>query len=123
MASTSKSRLWLERAGVALVTVAALGTPLLLGFFGYLALGDGLEFNSGDPLRETRIWMIKDNRRLRGLAVLRQTAVAQDGLQCARASYSALLWSPQFSTESNSASCVCYAIDGLQLRQSPTPCN
>lgn len=124
MASTSKSRLWLERAGVALVTVVALGTPLLLGFFGYLALGDGFEINSGDPLRETRIWMIKENRRLRGLAMLRQTTVAQDGLQCARANYSALLWSPALATESNSTSCLCYTMDAAgQLRQSTTPCN
>lgn len=123
MASTSKSRLWLERAGVALITVVALGTPLLLGFFGYLALGDGLEINGGDPLRETRIWMIKDNRRLRGLAVLRQTAVAQDGLQCARAHYNALLWSPELSLESNSTNCLCYTFEGGQLRQSTTLCH
>jgi hypothetical protein len=123
----SKFRLWLERLGIVLITFLALGTPLALGLFGYLALGDGIDFGAGDPLRAGRIWMIRESRRMTGLGLVTQSSAlpadsSEAGLQCARTHFTAVLWSPDWHIDRNSQSCTCYAsIDG-RLRDSKTPC-
>jgi hypothetical protein len=119
-------RLTLERLGIALITVLALGGPLALGAFTYLALGDGFDIAAGDPLRAARIWLIKENRRFTTLAFTMNTAEApagaEPGLQCARIWFTALRWSPELSLERTAGACTCYAaVDGA-LRQSRTPC-
>ena len=93
-------RLWLERLGLAAVTVIALGTPIGLGLFGYLALTDGIDWNTGDPAREGRVWMLRDKRKLVGLGLLtHRPEPAQPG--CATAFYTGLLWSPSIQIEHN----------------------
>jgi hypothetical protein len=117
-------KLWLERAGVALIACIALGTPLALGLFTYLALGDGIDFNAGNPLREGRLWMVRDKRSMVGLGLIttRAEPAPAAGLQCARTQYRALFWSPRWATESNAANCACFeTIDG-KLKGSKTPC-
>ena len=119
-------RLTLERIGLLLITVVALGAPLALGFFSYLALSDGFDFNTSDPLRAGRIWLVKENRRFTALAIstTRGAAAADDApdLQCARTHFFALRWSPELSVERTTGSCTCFTrIDGA-LHEAPAPC-
>lgn len=123
----SKFRLWLERLGLVLITILALGSPLALGLFGYLALGDGIEFGGGDPLRTGRLWMIRENRRMTGIGLVTQSSTSPDdpadaGLQCARTNFTALLWSPNWTIDRNTQTCTCYAALDGRLRDSTTPC-
>lgn len=123
----SKFRLWLERLGLVLITFLALGTPLALGLFGYLALSDGIDFNTSDPLRAGRIWMIREPRRMTGLGLVTQSSStpadsSQAGLQCARTHFTALLWSPEWRIDRNAQSCTCYITADGRLRDSKTPC-
>jgi hypothetical protein len=119
-------RLTLERLGIALITVLAIGMPLALGAFTYLSLGDGFDIAAGDPLRAARVWLIKENRRFTALAFTTTASEApsgaEAGLQCARTWFTALRWSPELSLERTAGACTCYAsVDGA-LRQSRTPC-
>jgi hypothetical protein len=120
----SKTRLWLERLGVALITVIAIGTPIALGLFSYLALTDGIDWGAGDPLHQGRLWMLRERRDMVGLGLMYQTdnSAPQPGLICSRTNYSALIWSPALTTERNSSTCQCYVSANGQLTQSPTPC-
>jgi hypothetical protein len=123
----SKFRLWLERLGLVLITFLALGTPLALGLFGYLALGDGIDFSSDNPLRASRVWMIRESRRMTGLGMVTQSSATPAdtglaGLQCARTHFTALLWSPDWQLDRNSQSCTCYTTVDGRLRDSKTPC-
>lgn len=58
----SRVRLWLERIGVGVVAFLSLTAPFVFGFVHYLGVTDGLEINVGDPLRESRVWMIHERR-------------------------------------------------------------
>jgi len=119
-------RLTFERLGIALITVVALGGPLALGAFTYLALGDGFDIAQDDPLRAARVWLIKENRRFTALAMsstsTESPAAADPGVQCARTWFTALRWSPELSLERTAGLCSCYQeIDGA-LRQAPATC-
>ncbi len=118
------SRVWLARLGTAFVTVIALGTPLLLGLFGYLALSDGLDWGAGDPLREGRLFMVREKRRMTGVALVSKSAEASADPEqtCARTHYTALLWSPEWTLDRNSASCSCYAPRDGKLREIAPVC-
>ena len=90
----SKTRLWLERLGVALITVVALGAPFVCGFIYFLGVTDGLEIDSGEPLREARVWMMWEKGRPTGIGWFRNTPAGspQAGVQCARGQLTVLNW-------------------------------
>jgi hypothetical protein len=121
----STSRIWFARLGTALIAVLALGTPLLLGLFGYLALNDGIDWNTGDPLREGRLFMVREKRRMTGIAIVTKSAeTAKTPAQsCARTQYNALLWSPALGLDRNSAACSCYAMQDGRLREVSRVCD
>lgn len=94
-------------AGVGCIAVLALGLPLLLGLLGWLAVSDGIGWNEGDPLREGRLWMVKESRSFTGLALQLHTGGAlADGSQCARSRYLALKWSPMLALDQSTGECV-----------------
>ncbi len=115
---------WIERAGLALITVLAIGVPLALILYTVLALGDGIEVASGDPLREARLWMMREKRTNVGIGLLTHTAETppQPGLQCARTNYRAVLWRPDLRYEGNSDTCVCYETVGGKLKEARQTC-
>ena len=127
----SPFRRFLDRLGLAVFTLLALGGPLAIGFFAYLALGDGLELNSSNPLRAGRIWLLRENRRFTALAISSVAPAAPqiasddaqpDNIQCARTYFTALRWSPALSLESTAGTCTCYSYVGDALRDSRIPC-
>lgn len=105
-----KQRLWLERLGVALITVVALGAPFLFGFVFYLGLQpQGITFNDNDPFRQGHIWMQRERRGVTGIGI--QTTRPEAGpnnLQCARTSLTYLHWRPNIGIDTNGGSCTCY---------------
>lgn len=120
----SRTRLWLERLGVALFTVVALGAPFVFGFVYYLGVSDGIDINAGDPLRESRIWMQKEKRGPTGIGWLR-TAPAnspQPGVQCAQSQLTMLNWSGGLSLDTSSRYCKCYEPNGTTLKESAIAC-
>lgn len=119
-----KTRLWLERLGIALITVIALGSPLLMGFVGYLAISDGIDWGSGDPLREGRVFMLREPRGMTGLGLVRKSSAtdASGALSCARTHYTELRWTPALALDGNANSCTCYALQEGRLRDTSTPC-
>lgn len=122
----SPIRRFFDGLSLVLITALALGGPLAIGFFAWLALGDGLDINPGDPLRAGRIWLIRENRRFTALAVSSVGSAAPqnaaDGVQCARTYFTALRWSPSLSLDRNTGTCSCYAVVDGRLRQSTTLC-
>jgi hypothetical protein len=119
-----KSRLWFSRLGVALVTIVALGAPLLMGLVGYLAISDGIDWSASDPLRAGRMFMLRENRRMTGIGIVTKSATSDvtNSATCARTHYTALIWSPALMLDRNSATCTCYAPKDGQLRDTTTPC-
>jgi hypothetical protein len=120
-----KKRLWWERFGVMLITFFALGTPLLMGFFAYLALSDtGIEWNVGDPLREGRLWIIYERRRPAGIGLVTHTAAntSQPNRQCARTNFTALMWTPNLKIDRDSSTCICYQTVNDNLRDTTDTC-
>ena len=121
-----KFRLPLERLGLLLITIIALGAPLALGFFSYLALNDGIDLNASDSLHASRIWLVRENRRFTALAIsTRSGAAATDDapdLQCARTYFTALHWSPKISLERVAGACTCYTRVDDTLREATAPC-
>jgi hypothetical protein len=89
-----------------------------------LSLGDGVEVAGGDPMREARLWMMREGRASVGIGLLTHSAETppEPALQCARANYRALLWRPSLRVEGNSDTCVCYqTIDG-KLKEAKQKC-
>jgi hypothetical protein len=121
----SKTRLWLERLGVALITVVALGAPFVCGFIYFLGVTDGLEINPGEPLREARVWMIWEKGNATGIGWFRNTpaGTAQPGLQCARGQLTVLNWRGGLSIDNSVNYCKCYEDNGQGgLKESADVC-
>jgi hypothetical protein len=93
-------------AGVGCIAVLALGLPLLLGLLAYLAVTDGIGWNEGDPLREGRVWMIKENRNFTGLGLQWHTDGSIGAKPCARSHYLALKWSPGPAIDRSTRECI-----------------
>jgi hypothetical protein len=116
-----------SRLTVILSTVFALGAPLMLCLFGYLALSDGFVWSEGDPLREGRLFMMRDNRRLVGLGLVTKSSAnpadATVSTQvCARTHFTGLQWSPRWAFEQNSDACSCYVDNAGRLREVKSGC-
>jgi hypothetical protein len=121
----SKTRLWLERLGVALITVVALTAPFVCGFIYFLGVSDGLELNAGEPLREARVWMIRERGRIEGIGWYRNTPVSspQAGLQCARGQLTVLNIRGGLSIDDSVNYCKCYEDNGAGgLKESTAVC-
>ena len=108
MQSKSKTKLWLERLGVAMITVVALGAPFVLGFVGYIGLRpEGIFFNEGDPQRETHVWMERERQGPVGIYWQRALQKAgADGKPCTYANLTSLRWRPKLQLESNDGGCL-----------------
>lgn len=119
-----KTRLWLERLGIALITVVALGAPLLMGVVGYLVISDGIDWGVGDPLREGRMFILREPRGLAGIGIVRKSPAsdASGTLNCARTHYTELRWSPSLGIDGNANTCTCYAMQDGRLRDTKTAC-
>jgi hypothetical protein len=121
----SKKQLWLERLGVALITVVALTAPFVCGFIYFLGVSDGLEINAGEPLREARVWMIRERGNIQGIGWFRNTPVSppQGGLQCARGQLTVLNVRGGLSIDDSVNYCKCYEDDGGGgLKESTVTC-
>lgn len=110
---TSPARLWFERLGIALITIFALGMPLLFGLGFFLAVNEeGISINPGQPLAETRLWMTREKRGITGVA-LQTSAAAQPAnpsptLQCATTRVFILRWVDGIKTDQSATYCACY---------------
>ncbi len=107
MQDKSKTKLWLERLGVAMITVVALGAPFVFGFVGYLGLKpEGVFINEGDPQREAHIWMERERKGPVGIYVqrVRQKSGA-DGKACIYTNLTEWRWSPSWTFASNDGPC------------------
>jgi hypothetical protein len=106
----SKTRLWLERIGVASIAVVALTAPFVFGLVYYLGVTDGIDINSGDPLRESRLWMVQEKRGPVGIALLLTMPIGeiQPGAQCARTQMTVLYWNRGLSLDNSARYCKCY---------------
>jgi hypothetical protein len=119
----SPARLWVERLIIVGVAGAALLAPLALGFAFFLATGDGLRINAGDPLREARLWMIQEKRGATGLALsISQPAAGPPGTACARARVHFLKWDAGLRREPDAVYCQCYERRAGAWTLSTTPC-
>ena len=121
----SKTRLWLERLGVALITVVALTAPFVCGFIYFLGVTDGLEINSGEPLREARVWMIRERGNITGIGWFRNTPAgsSQPGVQCARGQLTVLNIRGGLSIDNSVNYCKCYEDNGRGgLKESQVAC-
>lgn len=123
----SPARLWFERLGITLITLFALGTPLLFGLGFYLSVNEeGIAINAGNPLAETRLWMTREKRGITGLA-LQTTSPAQPqapsaNAQCATTRVFILRWVDGLSTDQSAAYCKCYALTNGNFSESPATC-
>jgi hypothetical protein len=120
----SKSRLWLERLGIVLVAVVALGTPFVFGFVFYLAVRPaGVFFNEDDPLRVTHIWMQRERGGASGIGLqTTSTSAGAGGLQCARTRITFLRWRPALEIELGGGSCTCYQTQNGKLAATKAVC-
>lgn len=121
----SKTRLWLERMGVAIIAILSLTAPFAFGFVYYLGVTDGIDINAGDPLRESRIWMIRERRGPTGIGWLLTAPVdsPQPGLQCARSQLTVFNWRGSLSLDTSARYCRCYEADKRgQLTESALTC-
>lgn len=120
-------KLWLERIGVGIVTVIALAAPFVFGLAYYLAVvEEGLAINDGDPLREARIWLVRERRGASGLAV--QTTASAAGAdpaqaaQCARTNVIFLSWTSGLRVDEQVSYCKCYRRAGNQWNETALAC-
>lgn len=121
----SKTRLWLERIGIGIVVFLSLSAPFVFGLVYYLGVTDGIEINIGDPLRESRIWMIRERRGPTGIGWQYTAPVsdARPGLQCARSQLTVLNWRGGLSLDTNAVYCKCFEQNNTgALRESPFTC-
>lgn len=125
MSNTGRTRLWLERIGVALIAVVSLSAPFVFGFVYYLGVTDGIEVNSGDPLRESRVWMIQERRGPTGIGWQHTTPIASPrvGVQCAHTQLTVLNWRGGLSLDTSARYCRCFEAAGNDaLRESTVTC-
>lgn len=121
----SKLRLWLERIGVGVIAFLSLSAPFVFGFVYYLGVTDGIDINAGDPLRESRIWMIHERRGPAGIGWLytAPTDSPQPGVQCARSQLIVLSWSGGPLLDASAKYCRCYEpAAGNRLKESVVAC-
>lgn len=113
----SPTRLWLERAGIALVAMISILIPLLIGLLYYLAVTDGLVINAGNPLRETRLWMVRERKGATGLGLTMTSPQTSRvaGATCAHTSVTFLKWDGSLRLESEAGYCRCYETRDGQL--------
>jgi hypothetical protein len=123
----SPAHLWFERLGITLITLFALGTPLLFGLGFYLSVNEeGIAINASNPLAETRLWMTREKRGITGLA-LQTTSPAQPqapsaNAQCATTRVFILRWVDGLSTDQSARYCKCYALANGNFSESPATC-
>jgi hypothetical protein len=113
----SPTRLWLERFCIALVATISILVPLVIGLLYYLAVTDGLVINAGNPLRETRLWMVRERKGATGLGLTissPQTSNAASAT-CAHTSVTFLKWDGALRIESDAGYCRCYETKDGQL--------
>ncbi len=124
MAKAGNKRVWLERLGIALITVIALGAPFVFGFVFYLGLQpEGITLNEGDLFRETHVWMQRERRGPTGIGIQTTRAEAGPGdAQCARTSLIFLHWRPNLGIDTSGGSCMCYVMQQGQLAVAPQVC-
>ncbi len=121
----SRVRLWLERIGVGVVAFLSLTAPFVFGFVYYLGVTDGLEINVGDPLRESRVWMIHERRGPVGIGWLytRPVDAPQAGVQCAHSQLILFEWRNGLSLRTDAEYCKCYTPDAKgRLREAAVTC-
>lgn len=120
----SRTRLWLERLGVAIIAVLSLTAPFVFGFVYYLGVTDGIEISPGDPLHESRIWMQKEKRGPTGIGWLRTAPVdgAVAGVQCANSQLIMLNWAGGLSIDTSTHYCKCFESTPNGLRESNVAC-
>ncbi|MGQ9904790.1 MAG: hypothetical protein ACUVRU_10830 [Anaerolineae bacterium] len=100
--------------GTAAVTVLALGLPLIFGLTFYLFLSEEIVVNAGDPIREARLWTIRERQSVTGLAwsIAMPERPANDdsgeAVQCARMRVRYLKWDGGLRFEPDSDYCQCY---------------
>jgi len=114
---TSRTRLWLKRAGIGLVAVVSILIPLLIGLMYYLAVTDGLVINSGDPLHEVRLWMVQERKGATGLGltVTQPVGSSRSDAVCAHTSVTFLRWDRSLSLQPEAGYCRCYIRRNGQL--------
>jgi hypothetical protein len=109
-------RVWLERISLGLLTVFAIGVPLVIGLMFYLALTDGIVVNANDPLQETRIWMVRERTGATGIGLTMASPTSgTNGLMCARTKVLFLKWDRRIRIESDASYCRCYSVVNGQL--------
>jgi hypothetical protein len=113
-AQHSPARARLEKFGVALITIFALGLPLLFGLAFYLAVNeDGISINQGNPLTETRLWMTREKRGITGIALQTsgpaQPQAPSPNTQCAITHVFILRWVDGLKTDQSANYCACYS--------------
>jgi hypothetical protein len=121
----SKTRLWLERIGIGIIAFLSLSAPFVFGFVYYLGVTDGVEISVGDPLHESRIWMIRERRGPTGIGWLHTAPVSnpQSGLQCARSQLIVLKWGGGPLLDTSAHYCKCYeTTDQGRLKESAISC-
>lgn len=121
----SHRRIWLERFGVALITVIALGAPLLMGLVTYLAFTDnGISLSAGDPFNEKRVWMVKEPRNWGIAYTYHDVANAQTSASasCARLQFVFLKFSGGVKLERSAGECQCYERGAAGWTRSPAVC-
>jgi hypothetical protein len=120
----NRAKLWLDRVGIVLFTVVALGAPFVFGFVYYLGVTDGIELNVGDPLRESRIWMQKEKRGPTSIGWQRAEPAGQPlpGVQCARSQLTVLSWRGGLSLDNSVTYCKCYESTTSGFRESTVTC-
>ncbi|MCS7088639.1 MAG: hypothetical protein NZL91_08090 [Thermoflexales bacterium] len=121
----SRLRLWLERVGVGVIAFLSLSAPFVFGFVYYLGVTDGLEINAGDPLRESRVWMIHERSGPAGIGWLytRPVEAPQEGVQCALSQLILFEWRAGLSLRTDAEYCRCFTPDANgRLRESAVTC-
>lgn len=119
----SKTRLWLERIGVGVIAVLSLTAPFVFGFIYYLGVTDGIDINAGDPLRESRIWMIhQDGPTGIGWLYTAPTDSPQPGVMCARSQLTVLNWQGGVWLDTSARYCRCFETKNNRLTESTVTC-
>ncbi len=114
---SSPTRMWLERFGIALVATISILIPLVIGLLYYLAVTDGLVINAGNPLRETRLWMVRERKGATGLGLTMTSPQASSvaSATCAHTSVTFLRWDGSLRIEPEAGYCRCYETTAGQL--------
>ncbi len=125
VAYTVVMRLWVERVMIGVLSFAAIATPLIMGLLTFLAFSDGITMGAGDPTREARLWMVKDNRNF-GVAyttpVVDSPGAASPANTCVRNNFYFLRLRGGLRIEHTADYCTCYVLQAGKWIQSPATC-